>query len=610
MNFVYPVLMLLSLTFCLPRLSAQDGDPDAYLTKRWQTVATRMPADWYGSDAAKSVAENVLLTQKEIGGWAKNKPYHHKFSEGEKAEYLESKGESGATFDNGATITELRFLAKVYAHFKDERYKQAFEKGLAYIFEAQYENGGWPQFYPVRAGESVAYSGHITYNDNAMANIMRFLEEIAADDAEFAAFQLNADTKAKAKQAFDKGIQCFLDTQIIVDGKPTVWCAQHDAKTLAPAKARKYELPSFSGAESVGIVLLLMDVDQPSEAIVSAVDGAIRWFENHKITGIRQDVETTAEGKRNKIIVEDKDAPPVWARFYDLETGKPFFCDRDGIKKNTMAEIGFERRNGYGWYTDAPEKLLKEYPKWRKRIQKNASLQPVSSGVYKWADHPVKTGELRESRKILEGSSPHFEYLEMHATTQFPGAKPSTAHANDDIEECIIVQEGTMKITIEDSSVILGPRGVILLMPEQMHSLENIGDTKLTYFVMRYRSKKKMDTERGQASGGSLTLNADALTFKPSSRGGGIAYFDRSTAMCERFEMHITQLDKKGPSHQPHAHAETEIILVLSGNTEMTIDGKEYTAGPGDFYFMNSESLHGVRNASDAPCSYFAFKWK
>jgi len=144
-----------------------------------------------------------------------------------------------------------------------------------------------------------------------------------------------------------------------------------------------------------------------------------------------------------------------------------------------------------------------------------------------------------------------------------------------------------------------------------MHSLENIGDNNLTYYVMRYRSKKKMDLERGQASGGSLMLNADSLIYKVSPDGfkGGRAYFDRSTAMCERFEMHVTQLNKKGPSHKPHAHSETEIILVLSGKTEMTIDGKEYDGEEGDFYFINSQMLHGVRNATNEPCSYFAFKW-
>ncbi|MDP3914940.1 MAG: cupin domain-containing protein [Bacteroidota bacterium] len=239
-----------------------------------------------------------------------------------------------------------------------------------------------------------------------------------------------------------------------------------------------------------------------------------------------------------------------------------------------------------------------------------AQLPPVNPGVYRWADRPVKISEGRESGVFLEGTSPHFEYLKIHATTQNPGAKPGSAHANKDTEELIIVKEGTMKVTIDGKSSILGAGGVVLIMPQQMQSLENIGDSKLTYYAMKYRSKKPVNIERGIAGGGSLMLNADSLTFKPSERGGGRAYFDRATAMCERLEMHVTQLNKKGPSHNPHSHIETEIILVISGETEMTIDGKEFKAGEGDFYFINSELFHGVRNASDKPCTYFAFKWK
>lgn len=239
-----------------------------------------------------------------------------------------------------------------------------------------------------------------------------------------------------------------------------------------------------------------------------------------------------------------------------------------------------------------------------------AQLQPVNPGVYKWSDLQVNASEGRESRQIMEGVSPHFEYLEIHATTQFKGAKPGKAHANDDIEECIIVTEGTLKATVEGRTTILGPGGVILLMPRQMHSLENVGDGNLTYYVMRYRSKKKMDLQRGETAGGTLILNADSLAFKPSARGGGRAYFDRPTAMCERFEMHVTRLDKQGPSHEPHKHLETEIILMLSGESEMTIGGKDYQASPRDLYFVNSELMHGLRNTKDTPCSYFAFKWK
>jgi pectinesterase len=300
----------------------------------------------------------------------KNKPYHHPFTETEKSHYLETKNDIGATFDNGSTITELKFLAKMYSQTKEVHYKQAFEKGLNYIFISQYVNGGWPQFFPVRKGFT-SYSGHITYNDNAMVNTMRFLKEIYSDDKAFSALALKKVEKEKAQKAFDKGVDCILKTQIVVKGKPTVWCAQHDEVTLAPANARSYELASFSGAESVGIALLLMELNHPSKEIIASVEGAVKWFETHKIEGIRLNSFVNKDGLKDLEVVKDDSAPTLWARFYDLETAKPYFCDRDGIKKETFAEMGHHRRNGYDWYIEAPEKLLKKYPEWKKNLALN-----------------------------------------------------------------------------------------------------------------------------------------------------------------------------------------------------------------------------------------------
>ncbi len=80
--------------------------------------------------------------------------------------------------------------------------------------------------------------------------------------------------------------------------------------------------------------------------------------------------------------------------------------------------------------------------------------------------------------------------------------------------------------------------------------------------------------------------------------------------MCENYKMHITYLKAKRPSHAPHQHVDTEIILLINGETEMMIDGKTYKAGPGDLYIAESGKLHGISNATDKPSSYFAFKWR
>ncbi|MEO7309409.1 MAG: pectate lyase [Chitinophagaceae bacterium] len=377
MNHTIKISILGAYALCTISAGAQIEPGIAsksYLDLNWKQVAARMPSEWYGSGEAKLVAENVLIAQKEIGGWEKNKPYHLPLSEPEKAEYINHKAKAGATFDNDATTTELKFLAKVYAQIHDPRYKQAFDKGVNYFFISQYKNGGWPQYFPVKDSadevlldHTAPYSMHITFNDDAMVNIMQFLTDIYSDNKAFASLQITKQVKAKAKKAFDKGIECCLKTQIIVNNRPTVWCAQHHEVTLAPVGARAYELPSFSGSESVGIVLMLMTIDHPSKEIIASVDGAISWFESHKIDGIKVATETDKDGQKNRVVVKDQNAPTLWARFYDLQTEKPFFCSRDGIKRDALSDISYERRNGYSWYTNRPAEAIKKYPEWAKK---------------------------------------------------------------------------------------------------------------------------------------------------------------------------------------------------------------------------------------------------
>lgn len=217
-------------------------------------------------------------------------------------------------------------------------------------------------FYPLRKG----YYTHITFNDDATFRLMNLLNDIYQKKP---IFDFISDEKivAQVKKAWDNGLKCILKTQIVVNGKPTVWCAQHDEITLLPAKARSYELPSFSGGESVGLLFLLMDIENPSPEVIRSVKGGIEWLESHQLKNTRWDSFTNSDGKRDRRIVSDPNAGSMWARFYDLDTQLPYVCDRDGIKKNTLEEIGYERRNGYSWYSTLPQKALDAYPKWKER---------------------------------------------------------------------------------------------------------------------------------------------------------------------------------------------------------------------------------------------------
>jgi len=330
------------------------------------------PTDWYSTKEAVRIADNLLLYQYPSGGWPKNIDMAQELSQSEKAEILEEREYDSSTIDNDATYTQLRYLARVYTSTRLERFRIASLKGLDYLFKAQYANGGWPQFYPLRPG----YYSHITFNDNAMTGVMSLLRDIVRDRRDF--HFVDRQRREKAGDCVEQGVRCILKCQISVHGTLTAWCAQHDEQTFQPAKARSYELVSESGAESVGIVRLLMSFDHPSPALVRSIQSAVAWFDQVKIKDIRVNIVSDTAGPRgtNRIVVKDASAPPMWARFYEIGTNKPFFCSRDGIKRDSLSQISYERRNHYVWLGYWPAHLLnREYPEWVARNKVKSVLQ-------------------------------------------------------------------------------------------------------------------------------------------------------------------------------------------------------------------------------------------
>lgn len=350
-------LAVLAATAC----AARDGS-SALEWKSGPGNILKQERAFYGGTEARRIAETVLLLQRECGGWPKNVDMVRRLGERDRSALRRDRRRADAMFDNGATYTNMAFLARVHRATGDARMREAFLGGLSYTLEAQYPSGGWPQSWPAPRG----YARHITFNDNAMVGVLRLLDDVARSAEDYAFVDRAA--RERAAEAVRKGVECILKCQIVVDGRLTAWCAQHDAKTFEPRPARSYELATTSGSESVGIVRFLMSIERPSPEVVRAVDSAVAWFDRVKITGVRVDkVPDGGERGFDRVVVRDPRAPPVWARFYEIGTNRPVFSDRDGVKKYALAEIGYERRTGYAWYGSWPAGLIaKEYPKWRR----------------------------------------------------------------------------------------------------------------------------------------------------------------------------------------------------------------------------------------------------
>ncbi len=331
-------------------------------------------AAWYGASNAQFLADNVVSFQTPAGGWSKNLD----FSRGPRAPGghfapnnlsrfsnptdfdlpRDTNWDYVGTFDNDATTTQMRFLAKTAmpgSPDQAKKWRASFLRGVDYILAAQFPNGGWPQVWPLQGG----YHDTVTFNDGAVLHTMELLRDIGGGQNEFAFVPVQ--TRHLAKDSLDRGVQCTLAAQIRVQGRLTVWCQQHNALTLTPASGRNYEMPAAVSSESAQVMSFLMSLPNPDAAMIASVDGAAAWLKKTAIYGMAVRV-SPSEGR---VLEAAPGAGPIWPRFAEIGTDRPLFGDRDKTIHDAMSEISVERRRGYSWYNGAPQAVLQRYATWR-----------------------------------------------------------------------------------------------------------------------------------------------------------------------------------------------------------------------------------------------------
>jgi PelA/Pel-15E family pectate lyase len=328
------------------------------------------PADWYGSREARRIADAIASFQTPAGGWSKNLNV---------ADHPRRKGESFApnnlshylgpddfdtpadlhwnyvgTLDNDATTTELQFLAKVINAAKENAtYRASFLRGIEYLLNAQFPNGGWPQVWPLEGG----YHDAITYNDGAVTETLELLEGVADRYGVFAF--VPPEVASRARKSMARGIDCILATQIIENGRRTVWGQQYDALTLKPVAGRNYEPAAECSSESAAMILFLMKLPDPSPEVMAAAGAAVEWLKQTAIHG--KAYLRTSEGA---VLIDRAGAKPIWARYYKIGTLSPIFGDRDKSIHDDVKEISAERQRGYSWYNEVPQAALDRYAEW------------------------------------------------------------------------------------------------------------------------------------------------------------------------------------------------------------------------------------------------------
>jgi (S)-ureidoglycine aminohydrolase len=237
-------------------------------------------------------------------------------------------------------------------------------------------------------------------------------------------------------------------------------------------------------------------------------------------------------------------------------------------------------------------------------------LDSLPSHVYTWKSLKETEKSTQTVRPVMEGSTNSLSRFEVHSATITPGLVSHTRHAPADMEELIIVKDGKVKVTIKDTTKILGRGSIAFFMPGEEHSIENADNAPATFYVLEYKSDIAPNIDRAKQNGGSFMLDWNDVAFNKNEKGGRKNFFNRPTSQLEKFEMHTTALNPGLESHAPHTHKEEEIILILRGNVKMHIAGKLYAAEPGDVVFLSSGVSHALLNTGNEQAEYFAFQWR
>lgn len=102
--------------------------PPEFIVTKWSDCLNKT-SEWYATDEATRIADNVLLYQRPNGGWPKNIAMAAVLTELEKQDLAKNKNLTDTTIDNGASFTQLVYLARVTTAKSIERHRAAFERG-------------------------------------------------------------------------------------------------------------------------------------------------------------------------------------------------------------------------------------------------------------------------------------------------------------------------------------------------------------------------------------------------------------------------------------------------------------------------------------------------
>jgi hypothetical protein len=266
---------------------------------------------------AMEVGDALATTQLAVGGWRMRQPLSDEWADQEIPEEVTGAYQRGAfaDLDDSRSQGPARFFIELVRDGSDtERHREAMERALQMLLDAQYPSGGWPQIHPAPENEA-DYRRYHTLNDASMPNTMLVLLEAWRTFGE-----------QEYLDAVVRGADWLLDVRL----PGAAWAQQYyddfvtgPRKPNHPAPARWFEPIAITASESGAAMNVLAEVwlETGDEKYIEPFDEIVAWYERSRLDDGR------------------------WARFYELHTNRPLYCTPERIITHSDESL----RPGYGW---------------------------------------------------------------------------------------------------------------------------------------------------------------------------------------------------------------------------------------------------------------------
>lgn len=358
--------------------------------------------------AARDAGMALAWGQRTHGGWDHRVDVAHLTPGATKVE----RKEGHCAFDDDITQSAISFLMQLDDTLDEPWLTESIELALDFMIEAQFPNGAWPQWYPLRGG----YHDYYTYNDNAINDCIAVMFE-AYDRYHEPAYLACAR----------RGADFIIASQLPA---PQAGWAQQYSHDMKPAWARAFEPPGVCSAATSRNIRTLVDayVRTGDEKYLGPIPAAIDWLMRSRLPA---DAISPDEVRQNA-----DGGTGIWARLYEVGTNRPVYGDRENPQKMIydVRDVSERELKSYGWqgtfgvpgaienYERATQPGGVEAQRRRKepasaeaRRRRAESLEPRVRRVISQLDDQGRwvTGETLEIRSFVKNMNLLCEYLEV-----------------------------------------------------------------------------------------------------------------------------------------------------------------------------------------------------